>query len=54
MKTGIQFFPDVGPEQRSGRDYWQEALRRVMAEAEAFMRLYGERVLPRLTPGGFR
>jgi alkanesulfonate monooxygenase SsuD/methylene tetrahydromethanopterin reductase-like flavin-dependent oxidoreductase (luciferase family) len=26
MKCGIQFFPDVGPDVRSGRDYWQEAL----------------------------
>ncbi len=26
MKVGIQFFPDVGPNEKSGRDYWQEAL----------------------------
>jgi alkanesulfonate monooxygenase SsuD/methylene tetrahydromethanopterin reductase-like flavin-dependent oxidoreductase (luciferase family) len=26
MRFGIQFFPDVGPEVKSGRDYWQEAL----------------------------
>jgi alkanesulfonate monooxygenase SsuD/methylene tetrahydromethanopterin reductase-like flavin-dependent oxidoreductase (luciferase family) len=26
MEFGIQFFPDVGPELKSGRDYWQEAL----------------------------
>lgn len=26
MRSGIQFFPDVGPDQKSGRDYWQEAL----------------------------
>jgi alkanesulfonate monooxygenase SsuD/methylene tetrahydromethanopterin reductase-like flavin-dependent oxidoreductase (luciferase family) len=26
MQVGIQFFPDVGPEVRSARDYWQEAL----------------------------
>ncbi|MEO9189470.1 MAG: LLM class flavin-dependent oxidoreductase [Acetobacteraceae bacterium] len=26
MKTGIQFFPDIGPDQQSGRGYWQEAL----------------------------
>ena len=26
MQFGIQFFPDVGPEVKSGRDYWQEAL----------------------------
>jgi hypothetical protein len=26
MQVGIQFFPDVGPEQKSARDYWQEAL----------------------------
>ncbi len=26
MITGIQFFPDVGPDQKSGRDYWAEAL----------------------------
>ena len=26
MQVGIQFFPDVGPEVKSGRDYWQEAL----------------------------
>lgn len=29
MQVGIQFFPDVGPEVKSGRDYWQEALRLV-------------------------
>jgi len=29
MKTGIQFFPDIGPAEKSGRDYWQEALRLV-------------------------
>jgi alkanesulfonate monooxygenase SsuD/methylene tetrahydromethanopterin reductase-like flavin-dependent oxidoreductase (luciferase family) len=26
MEFGIQFFPDVGPDIKSGRDYWQEAL----------------------------
>lgn len=26
MQVGIQFFPDVGPAEKSGRDYWQEAL----------------------------
>ncbi len=26
MKTGIQFFPDLGPEEKSARDYWAEAL----------------------------
>jgi alkanesulfonate monooxygenase SsuD/methylene tetrahydromethanopterin reductase-like flavin-dependent oxidoreductase (luciferase family) len=26
MQVGIQFFPDVGPAQKSARDYWQEAL----------------------------
>jgi len=26
MKVGIQFFPDIGPEVKSARDYWQEAL----------------------------
>jgi alkanesulfonate monooxygenase SsuD/methylene tetrahydromethanopterin reductase-like flavin-dependent oxidoreductase (luciferase family) len=26
MQVGIQFFPDVGPDQKSARDYWQEAL----------------------------
>ncbi|MFQ6030680.1 MAG: LLM class flavin-dependent oxidoreductase [Dehalococcoidia bacterium] len=26
MEFGIQFFPDVGPEQKSGKDYWTEAL----------------------------
>jgi len=26
MQVGIQFFPDVGPGQKSARDYWQEAL----------------------------
>ena len=26
MQVGIQFFPDVGPAVKSGRDYWQEAL----------------------------
>jgi alkanesulfonate monooxygenase SsuD/methylene tetrahydromethanopterin reductase-like flavin-dependent oxidoreductase (luciferase family) len=29
MHSGIQFFPDVGPATRSGRDYWQQALRLV-------------------------
>lgn len=29
MQSGIQFFPDVAPDQKSGRDYWQEALRLV-------------------------
>jgi alkanesulfonate monooxygenase SsuD/methylene tetrahydromethanopterin reductase-like flavin-dependent oxidoreductase (luciferase family) len=29
MQVGIQFFPDVGPETRSARDYWREALRLV-------------------------
>jgi alkanesulfonate monooxygenase SsuD/methylene tetrahydromethanopterin reductase-like flavin-dependent oxidoreductase (luciferase family) len=26
MQAGIQFFPDIGPAQKSARDYWQEAL----------------------------
>jgi alkanesulfonate monooxygenase SsuD/methylene tetrahydromethanopterin reductase-like flavin-dependent oxidoreductase (luciferase family) len=26
MRVGIQFFPDIGPAQRSARDYWQGAL----------------------------
>ena len=26
MEFGIQFFPDVGPEERSGADYWAQAL----------------------------
>jgi len=26
MQVGIQFFPDVGPTEKSARDYWQEAL----------------------------
>lgn len=26
MEFGIQFFPDVGPAERSGRQYWHEAL----------------------------
>jgi alkanesulfonate monooxygenase SsuD/methylene tetrahydromethanopterin reductase-like flavin-dependent oxidoreductase (luciferase family) len=29
MQVGIQFFPDVGPEEKSPRDYWQDALRLV-------------------------
>lgn len=29
MQVGIQFFPDVGPDVKSGRDYWHEALRLV-------------------------
>ena len=29
MRVGIQFFPDVGPDVKSARDYWQEALRLV-------------------------
>jgi alkanesulfonate monooxygenase SsuD/methylene tetrahydromethanopterin reductase-like flavin-dependent oxidoreductase (luciferase family) len=26
IQVGIQFFPDVGPQQKSARDYWREAL----------------------------
>jgi len=26
MQVGIQFFPDVGPEEKTARDYWHEAL----------------------------
>lgn len=26
MQVGIQFFPDIGPEVKSARDYWQDAL----------------------------
>jgi hypothetical protein len=26
MDFGIQFFPDVGPAEKTGKDYWQEAL----------------------------
>ncbi len=29
MDVGIQFFPDTGPDTRSARDYWNEALRLV-------------------------
>ena len=29
MQVGIQFFPDVGPAQKSARDYWQDALQLV-------------------------
>lgn len=29
MQVGIQFFPDVGPAEKSGRDYWQDALKLV-------------------------
>ena len=29
MQVGIQFFPDVGPAEKSARDYWAEALRLV-------------------------
>jgi alkanesulfonate monooxygenase SsuD/methylene tetrahydromethanopterin reductase-like flavin-dependent oxidoreductase (luciferase family) len=29
VQVGIQFFPDVGPETKSARDYWHEALRLV-------------------------
>jgi alkanesulfonate monooxygenase SsuD/methylene tetrahydromethanopterin reductase-like flavin-dependent oxidoreductase (luciferase family) len=29
MQVGIQFFPDIGPQTKSARDYWQEALRLV-------------------------
>lgn len=29
MRVGIQFFPDIGPEVKSARDYWQDALRLV-------------------------
>src|ERR1700722_408463 len=27
MRVGIQFFPDIGPEVKAARGYWQEALR---------------------------
>ena len=26
MEFGIQFFPDVGPQQRSAQDYWRDSL----------------------------
>src|SRR5258708_20144877 len=26
MDFGMQFFPDVGPAEKTGKDYWQEAL----------------------------
>ncbi|NQV54487.1 MAG: LLM class flavin-dependent oxidoreductase [Rhodospirillales bacterium] len=26
MKFGIQFFPDIGPDQKSAQEYWQESL----------------------------
>ncbi|HME27592.1 MAG TPA: LLM class flavin-dependent oxidoreductase [Acetobacteraceae bacterium] len=26
MQVGIQFFPDIGPDMKSARDYWQDAL----------------------------
>ena len=29
MRVGIQFFPDVGPAEKSARDYWADALRLV-------------------------
>jgi alkanesulfonate monooxygenase SsuD/methylene tetrahydromethanopterin reductase-like flavin-dependent oxidoreductase (luciferase family) len=29
MRVGIQFFPDVGPDVKSARDYWHEALQLV-------------------------
>ena len=29
MQVGIQFFPDIGPEVQSARDYWQDALKLV-------------------------
>jgi alkanesulfonate monooxygenase SsuD/methylene tetrahydromethanopterin reductase-like flavin-dependent oxidoreductase (luciferase family) len=29
MQAGIQFFPDIGPGEKSARDYWQEALQLV-------------------------
>ncbi|MBW4093162.1 MAG: LLM class flavin-dependent oxidoreductase [Proteobacteria bacterium] len=29
MQVGIQFFPDIGPAEKSGQDYWAEALRLV-------------------------
>ena len=29
MQAGIQFFPDLGPAEKSARDYWQDALRLV-------------------------
>ncbi len=29
MQVGIQFFPDIGPETKSARDYWRDALRLV-------------------------
>ncbi|MGH7152574.1 MAG: LLM class flavin-dependent oxidoreductase, partial [Acetobacteraceae bacterium] len=29
MQVGIQFFPDIGPDTKSARDYWHEAMRLV-------------------------
>ena len=29
MQVGIQFFPDIGPEVQSARDYWQDSLKLV-------------------------
>lgn len=29
MQVGIQFFPDIGPKEKSAQDYWAEALRLV-------------------------
>lgn len=29
MQVGVQFFPDIGPAEKSARDYWQEALQLV-------------------------
>jgi hypothetical protein len=26
MEFGVQFFPDIGPEEKSGHDYFREAL----------------------------
>ena len=26
MEFGLQFFPDVGPEEKSGQQYWNECL----------------------------
>ena len=35
MKFGVQFFPDVRPEQKSGADYFRDALR-LAEESETF------------------
>lgn len=59
MEFGLNFFPDVGPEDMSGAKYWNDALDLTglcdelgfthtmpVEGAEASMRLFAEQVMP--------